>query len=118
MHLALARMGNAESIGYCIKSVENSKNEINKITMLLYEIGYIHREAAVEYLRKYLNNTKRLPSVKETAEGLQYCQYALDVLANMLIDFPIKAQGIGYTNEEIEVARKWMDSHSQYKIKR
>jgi hypothetical protein len=118
MQLALARMGNVESIDYCIKNVENFNDTIKKITVLLDDIGYIRREPAVIYLKKYLYNTNRLPSVKETDKGTQYCQYALDVLANIIEDFPIKAQGIGYTDEEIEIAKKWLESNSQYKIKR
>jgi hypothetical protein len=118
MHLALARMGNSECIKYCINGVESFTDEIPKITLLLKDVGYIRSEDAVEYLRKYLYNTNRLPSVKETTEGSQYCQYALDVLANILKDFPIESKGIGYTDEEIDVARNWMKSHSQYKIKR
>jgi len=118
MHLALARMGDTENIEYCIKTVNGFSDEISKIIFLLYDIAYIRREAAIEYLRGYLNNEKRLPSVKVTVEGTQYCQYALDAIAPVIEDFPVQARGIGYTDEEIETARKWLDTHSQYKIKR
>lgn len=118
MHLALARMGNTENINYCIKNVENFNDSIFRVKVLLSDLGFIRTEAAVVYIKKYLYNNNRMPSVEGILKGSQYCQYALDVLASIIEDFPIKAQGIGYSGEEIEVAKKWMDSHSQYKIKR
>jgi hypothetical protein len=51
-------------------------------------------------------------------EGSQYCQYALNVLASILEGFPIKPKGVGYSNDEIVMARQWMESHDQYSIKR
>jgi hypothetical protein len=45
--LALARMGQEESIKYCIRNVENYKDSIVKVTLLFNDIGYIRREAAV-----------------------------------------------------------------------
>jgi hypothetical protein len=118
MHLALARMGNAESARYCIKNVENHKDTITRITVLLSDISYIRSDTAVVYLKQYLYDNKRLPSVEGILLGSQYCQFAIDALANMIVDFPLKAQGMGYTDQEIETARKWMESQGKYNLKR
>jgi hypothetical protein len=117
MQLVLARMGNVESINYCVNSFDNCTDEITKITYLLKELSFTKSKSAVLCIKKYLFNTNTFPPLKAGRKGTPYCRYALDALANMLEEFPIKANEFGYTDEEIETARKWMNSHSQFKIK-
>jgi hypothetical protein len=70
-------------------------------------------------LIRYLFSGEKLPSVKETAPGTPVTEYALDLLAQIIEDFPIKSKGIGYSDAEIQAARDWITAHrDDLKIKR
>jgi hypothetical protein len=117
MQMALARMGNPESINYCVSNIDGYNEAIPKYTLLLKDLAYTRSRSAVALLRKYLDNTTRMPSVSAGVEGAPYCHYALDILIAMLEDFPVKSTGLGYSQADIDAARVWIDSHSDYKIK-
>jgi len=117
-HLALARMGSNEDIDFCIKNVSNLKDSVNKVTTLLNDIGYIRREPAIFYLKKYLDSDAFLTKASSDVPAVKSCQYALDALTQMLEDFPVKGTGACYSRKDIELARTWMNSQKKYKIKR
>lgn len=117
MQLALARMGNIESIDYVVKSIDNYSDPIAKYTLLLKDLSYTRQKESVLLLRKYLDNTNRLPSVVFGDEGAPCNIYAIEELAVMLQSFPTKSSDLGYTQEEIETARKWIDNQTTFTFK-
>ena len=117
-HLALARMGVENDITYCLQQVETETNDIARVGRLLKDVAYIRQDAAVKFLQKYLDDDSRLPPVKEGGVGSGYNQYALDLLAQILIDFPIASRGIGYYPSEIETAREWMNGQTSFNIRK
>lgn len=114
MHMALARMGNTESINYCITGIDNYSDAVQKYTLLIKDLAYIKNKQAVLLLRKYLDYTTLLPSESVGVKGTPYNHYALDVLVSMLEDFPVKSEGKVYTDNDLQLARDWIDRRSDF----
>lgn len=107
--LARARMGSKADISRAIKLVESEPDEVIRVTILLHDIAYIRQPEAIEVLQQYFESDKRLPQVKETAPGTSYHQYAVDLLTEIIRNFPLKKKCVGcYTQSDIELAREWM----------
>ncbi len=108
--LALARLGSREDILYCIQRVELEPRDVTRIAKMLHGLGYMRQPEAVLVLAYVLDSDDYLPSTKnESLEGVAYAQYALDILANILEGFPVRARGAGsYSLEDIEKARAWI----------
>lgn len=117
-HLALARMGNIESTNYCIQKVESESNSILRVTRLLKDVSYIRNAKSINLLKTYLFSEQRLPPVEEPFEGTKYVQYVMTYLAESLENFPIPIKGTGYTDQEVALARTWIQNNPTYKIKR
>ena len=45
-----------------------------------------------------------------------YAAYALDLLAQILEGFPVKYAYCMYTQQDVELARKWMSEQKAFKI--
>lgn len=117
--LARARMGSKVDISRAIELVEAEPDDIVRVTVLLKDIAYIRQPEAIKLLHKYLESDKRLPSVKPSIPGTGYSQYALDLLAQLIKDFPVKSVGPGgYSQSEIDLARKWMSTQKEFKTLR
>lgn len=114
--LANARMGVEKRITQCIERVQAEPDDILRVSRLLRDLAYIRRPAIIPVLQEYLNSGKRLPPVKETDKGIRYCQYALDLLAQCIEDFPIESVGPGYSDAEIDQARRWMSEQTEFTL--
>jgi len=110
--LARARMGVEEDVARAIQVVEAESDPVVRVTKLLRDLAYIQHPAAFAAIAKYLESDERLPQVKETAPGTQYAQYAMEVLAESVPDFPVPKKGQGaYSQEDVLQARDWMTRH-------
>lgn len=106
--LALARMGDTKKMDQIIAAVELELDPVVRVTRLLPFVAYTRQPEAITLLQKYLESMEKLPSVKESAMGTGFNQYALEYLAQSLDDFPIKPRGVGYTAKEIDVAKQFL----------
>lgn len=114
--LALARMGSKKNVNFCIRKVEQDTNEILRVTILLKDMAYTRNKKSIKVITRYLNSDERLPSVKETILGTSFYQHALDLLTQVIKDFPVKHQGMGYTQAEIDISRKFMKKNRKLHI--
>jgi len=112
--LARARMGIEQDINKCIQLADSVEDNFFKVYHLLPDIAYIRRPEAIEYLQQHLNSTIVLKAgnIQEPVAS-----YVLDLLADCLQDFPVeKKLGRGYSQEEIDRARRWMAQQKQWNI--
>lgn len=116
-HLALARMGDANSLQYILARVKAEPDEVILVTLLLEDVAYTRQPQAVELIKQYLFSNDRLPPLHEGADGTLHAQYAAGLLAEILEGFPLTTR-FGYTLEEIETARQWMRANTNYTIKK
>lgn len=116
-HLALARMGVESEVKFCIKQVQKTDDDVMRVTRLLKDLTYIGKPATVEVLVEHLFSDQRLPSVRVGDNGMKGAHYALDLLAHLVVDFPIEIKRMAYTDERIETARRWVKSQDHLKIR-
>jgi len=116
-NLAMARLGDATSIAYCVDRVKGEKDVVLRAGRLFNDMVYMHNPAGVALLKDALFSEERLPPVINNVPGTLIAQYALDLLAQIIEEFPIKrASPGGYSPEQLETARQWMQSHPELKI--
>lgn len=110
--LARARMGSDDDLRRAIDRVENESEHVTRVTVLLRDLAYTSRPAAYTYLGRYLDDDSELPPTKTGAPGTPYAQYAIDVLAGAVDEFPVpRKYAGGYTDDDIATARVWMARH-------
>ena len=115
--LARARMGVKEDIAKCIELAENEQGATERVLQILPQIGYIRQPEAIEYLRKYLESSERLPPTNPGMPGGLYAGRVMHIFAESLEDYPVKQKPArNYTEEEIELCRKWMANRANWKI--
>lgn len=107
--LARARLGVQADVARVIELVEAERDAVTRVTLLLKDLGYTRQPAALAKVREYLDSDERLPTTKPTAPGTPYAQYAIDVLALHVDDFPVGKREPGlYSEAQITAAREWM----------
>ena len=106
--LALARIGVNDNINMLISAVEHEPDTILHITRLLRYLAYTRQPACLVLLDKYLESSDELPNSDGMPRGLYFYQYVLGDLAKNLDNFPIAPKKVGYTKEELEIAREYM----------
>lgn len=115
--LALARMGSEADVRQAIAMVESEPDEVIRVTRLLQDLHYVRQPQTVAVLGRYLESDERLPRQRPDVPGTRYCQYGLDLLAQILEGFPVKSVGPGgYSQAEIDQCRMWMRSQTSWKI--
>jgi hypothetical protein len=114
-HLSSARLGHTDSTQYCIEKVSSEPNPVIQVTKLLKDMAYIRQKEAILFIKTYLDSNDRLPSLKANVSGTQYAQYAIDLLAECIINIPIERKYVGaYTPSEISNIRQWMNQESNW----
>ena len=108
--LAVARMGNAVKIDNMIAAVELELAPDLRVLRLLKQMAYTRQPDCLKLLQKYLESTERLPGVKETGNGTEFRQYAMEYLAQYIEGFPFNVKPY-YSKEEIETARTFLRNH-------
>ncbi len=123
--LARARMGVEEDIKKCINLVEDELEHggyfegrgNTPVTKLLSDIGYISQPEAVRYLQQQLESKKRLRPSNPGMLGEPVANYVMSILADRLIDFPVKPKKArNYTQQDFEVSKKWMAKQKVWKV--
>ena len=108
--LARARLGVKGDIDRVVELVGLEPDPITRVTVLLGDLGYVRQPQTLDVIRSYLESDDRLPNAsKPQNPGTQYAQYAADVLADHLADFPIDKRFVGgYSEEDLKLIRQWM----------
>lgn len=117
-NLALARLGDADAIKHCVATIAAEPDVVQRVRHFP-ELVFIRQDAAAtKSLTGYLNSEELLPSVKRNDPGSPVWQYALNVLAEHAVGFPIKSEGgPSYTPAQLAAARKWVKEQTDLKWK-
>jgi len=117
--LARARMGVKEDIEKCIELVKTAEKDSFNIVVvhLLKDIAYIRQPEAIDYLRQYLNSDRRLAPTNPGNIGEPVANYVMNFIAESLDNYPIERREVrNYSEQEIELCRKWMSKQTEWKI--
>ncbi len=112
-HLALARLGQKESIDYCIEEVKKSKFGFNE----LEEISYIRQPEIIELFNKYLFSDYWMKIPEK--EGSETVNFILNLYCKSIKKFPLNFRYGGFTKEDIFISRKWVEENQgKYEMNR
>ncbi|HML73905.1 MAG TPA: hypothetical protein PKB02_05370 [Anaerohalosphaeraceae bacterium] len=120
--LARARMGAGDDIAKSIQIIEGEINRSSRFE-LLHDLAYIRQPQAVESLRRYFLSDRRLPTTNPDITGETWSHYMMPILDEVLVNFPVKKtenQKLGrlYSDDEVETARKWIQTQKTWEIRR
>ena len=116
-HLALARLGDADSVKHCVATVEGERDLAQRCRHF-EELAYTRRPEAFDALVRHLMSDERLGGVKERDPGTKVAKPALHFLTKGVEGFPIATDKWGdYTDEQIAAARKWVKEQKALTIK-
>jgi len=113
--LALARMGDVQSLHIVINRVKKESDIVVRATILLKDMAYTKQPAAFDTLKIYLNSEDRLPSTKETVSGSLEACYAAALFSKYLENFPIKETD--FNENQVHQARAWVNAQKQWQFK-
>ena len=106
--LALARMGDEAAIDWVAAMVRGEANDVIRVTVLLRDLGYVGKAKTQSLLIETLNSDDRLSSTKVGRSGMPVWQYAMDVLASTVEEFPVAAESPGsYSDDNRAAAQVW-----------
>lgn len=115
--LVKARRGNPNNIKNVINAVEEEKSMVTRVGVLLQELEYVRQPEVIPILKKYLDSDERLEAVKPTVPGMKCAQYAAVVLARSVEGFPVIKEDLNYTEDELDICRKWMSAQTNWVFK-
>jgi hypothetical protein len=110
--LASARLGSMEDARSCVQRIQAERDEVVRVTVLLWHLVYVDQPESRRALREYVDSDAMLPRLKPAAPGTLHAQYAVHVLAQCVGGFPVTAKFVGgYTDDDIRTARVWAASN-------
>ncbi|GHS90044.1 hypothetical protein FACS1894201_11390 [Bacteroidia bacterium] len=110
--LILARLGDEEGLAIVQKSLQELPI-FDRIFTIDGVIKYVKQKQIIDVLLDDLHANDFLPSQYPSDNPPLYAQLALHKLTTLIYDFPIKRNLDGYTDEELEIARKWAKKHKK-----
>lgn len=125
LRLALGRIGNPESIQYCMEMIRSAGINDLVVNTLVPEIIYLNQREGVDYLlMKVLDDEKQCSSPNPEVDTQITCAYRLmEALAPEIVGFPIEVDASGdLLTDDYELAlnevRQWINENYQtYQIK-
>jgi hypothetical protein len=115
--IALARMGDIESIDYCIQVIENMENIDERISGFVHILSYIRQPRSIDILVKYLFSDAHMEC--DGDDGHRPCtphtDYILPLLAESIEGFAVPRKEY-YVKEDVKIARAWIKANPRYKI--
>lgn len=115
VHLALARLGQKESIDYCIEEIKKSQFGFSQ----LEEISYIRQPEIIDLFDQYLFSDYWMKMPESEKEGSETVNIILNLYLKSIKKFPLNFRYGGFTKEEIIIARKWVkENKGKYEMNR
>jgi hypothetical protein len=122
-HLALARMGNNQSMKECLKIADANPLGNDYIKVIVPGIIYTRQKTCIDMLVNMLKNKEdACTSPNPNYSGKIPCRYRIvEVLASVIADFPVKVTSEGdlVTNDyegALQTSIKWFNEHKDYKF--
>jgi hypothetical protein len=123
--LALARMGKAEELAYCMKKIESLPVNDNLVNYALPDLIYMRQKQAIDYCVGILFNDENLCRSPNPDHPESFpCGYrVMELLAPVIVDFPVKTDVTGQLDTEdyptaLRMVKKWFVTHTDYEIKK
>lgn len=119
-HLALARLGDTASLNYCIKRINRLPDIEDRVLYCLSDLAYTRQPKAIAMVVEYLFAEGHVGYDYLDVEHTPYANYALDELTRAIEGFPVPFLNgsVGYMDEELLLARRWIKDNPNYKIAR
>lgn len=124
LNLALARMGNANSLDAVLRFVTNKKSDDNLVIYIVPNLVYTRQRAAIDYCINILNETdKNCSSPNAEVSNKIVCGYrVMEILAPAIVDYPFTVDATGSINADdyevaLEQTRQWFVEHPNFQIK-
>lgn len=125
VQLALGRIGNPESVQYCLEMIRSAGMNDLVVHSLVPDIVYLNQREAIDYLlMKILDDDKLCSSPNPEVELSINCAYRLmEAVAPVIVDFPIELDASGDLlvddyDEALSQVREWIQANYQsYQIK-
>lgn len=123
VHLALARLGNQQSLNYCVNKVGSLVVNDDVVYELLPDLVYIRQPQAINYLVEVLNSDEKKCSSPDPDSDMKFvCGYrVMEFLAPVIKDFPLKTKASGDIDgypypEALKIARQWFEENKTYEL--
>jgi len=112
----MAQFGDEESIAYCVSRVANEKRPAVKAKVML-SLEKVRHPDVVRLMAKCLESDLRVDGGHGMSWPVSAC--AVQVLAAMLDNFPVKKKSAYpmHTESETAKSRKWMAEQTEWKLK-
>ena len=122
-YLALARLGDATSVDFCLDEVKKFGLKNNVVYDILPDLIYTRQRKCFDYLVGIIQNNEPLcESANPEAPGKILCGYrVMEYLAPVIENFPLKTGISGDIvtkdyKQALKETRTWFKSHPDYKI--
>ena len=110
----LARLGDKDSVDYCIKKV-NDEPDLRTKAVAILDMDFLRTPMIVPLLQNALNSDL---IVEEPHHKVPLAQYAAKALSRLLVDFPRPKSKYGvYATSDVAKCRKWMAGQTEWKIR-
>ncbi len=123
LSLALARMGDAKSVDFCLKVLKDQELNNQLVEFVLLDIIYTRQKKLLDVCVRYINSDERSCfSADPDSEAAMLCGYrVLELMAPVMVDFPIQVNAIGTLDVSdydaaLMMARQWFLEHPDYQI--
>jgi hypothetical protein len=123
LSLALARLGDTSSVDFCLKTLQSQELNNQLVEFVLPDIIYTRQKKLLDVCIEYVNSDElSCFSSDPDNEASMLCGYrVLELIAPVLVDFPIQVNAIGTLNvpdyeDALLIARKWFLKHPDYLI--
>jgi hypothetical protein len=121
--LALARMGQADALDYCMKKIKKLPVNSELVSYGLPDLIYTRQKQAIAYCVELLQSDKNLchspnPDIPESIS----CAYRImELLAPVIVDFPVQIDVTGTLDiddypQALQKVRAWLSKNTNYKI--
>lgn len=121
--LALARLGNSESIEYCLNKIMGAGVNDQTVTYLFPDLAYIRNKEGFDYmLQEISSDEKKCSSANPDNEKPVICAFRIMELVTPYIeDFPVKLTSYGELDTDnyddtLKKVKEWISLHDQYSL--
>ncbi len=121
--LALARLGNRESIEYCLDKVRSTGVDDRTVTHLFPDLAYIRNKEAFDYmLNEILSDEEKCLSANPDNEKPVICAFRImELVAPYMRDFPVKLTSYGELaidnyDEALIKVKEWISRNKNYSL--
>jgi hypothetical protein len=121
--LALARMGQADALDYCMKKIKKLPVNSELVSYGLPDLIYTRQKQAIAYCVELLQSDKNVcPSPNPDIPESISCAYRImELLAPVIIDFPVQIDVSGTLDTDdypkaLQKVRAWLSKNPGYQI--